>query len=89
MNRLARRGIIAADLLRDRRAYRWIKFLTMISSPMIRHDARVSVAQAFNEAEVVAMCDRAGISYAMLHHHFGHRFVVAGEKCPADAAAGS
>jgi SAM-dependent methyltransferase len=89
MNRLSRRGIIAADLLRDVRAYRWIRLFTMLSSPMIRHDARVSVAQAFNADEVLAMRDRAGVDYAALHHHFGHRFVLAGEKCPANAVAAS
>jgi len=80
MDRLARRGIIAADLLRHRRAYLWIKLFTMFSSPMIRHDATVSVAQALIAPEVLALRDRAGLSYATLHHHFGHRFVLAGEK---------
>jgi hypothetical protein len=82
MDRLACRGIIAADLLRHRRAYLWIKLLTMFSSPMIRHDASVSVAQALTAPEALALRDRAGISYAALHHHFGHRFVLAGEKGP-------
>jgi SAM-dependent methyltransferase len=89
MNRLSRRGIIAADLLRNARAYRWIRLLTLLSSPMIRHDARVSVAQAFSADEMLAMRERAGVGYAALHHHFGHRFVLAGEKCPANAAAAS
>ena len=80
MNKVARRGVIAADLLRNARAYRWIKLLTMFSTPMIRHDARVSVAQAFSKAEVLAMRDRAGLPYAKFHHHFGHRFALAGEK---------
>jgi SAM-dependent methyltransferase len=88
MNRLARRGIIAADLVRNVRAHRWIRLLTLASSPMIRHDARVSVEQAFNEREVLAMRDRAGMSYAQFHHHFGHRFVLAGEKSHADPAGG-
>jgi SAM-dependent methyltransferase len=80
MGRLARRGIIAADLLRDARAYRWISLFTMFSRPMIRHDARVSVAQAFSTDEVLRLRDRAGLAYARFHRHFGHRFVLAGEK---------
>lgn len=80
MDRLARRGIIAADLLRHRRAYVWIKLLTLFTSRMIRHDATVSVAQALSAPEVLALRDQAGLSYANLHHHFGHRFVLAGEK---------
>jgi hypothetical protein len=80
MDRLARRGIIAADLLRHRRAYLWIKLFTLFSSRMIRHDASVSVAQALTDPEVLALRDRAGLLYATLHRHFGHRFVLAGEK---------
>ena len=80
MDRLARRGIIAADLLRHRRAYLWIKLFTLFSSRMVRHDASVSVAQALTDPEILALRERAGLSYATLHHHFGHRFVLAGEK---------
>jgi len=80
MNRVAKRGIIAADLLRNQRAYFWITLFTLFSSPMLKHDARVSVAQAFNETEVMQLRDRAEIPYAEFFHHFGHRFVLAGEK---------
>ena len=80
MARVASRGIIAADLLRHRRAYAWITLFTLWANPMVRHDARVSVAQAFSEAEVLALRDRAGLGFASLHRHFGHRFVLAGEK---------
>jgi ubiquinone/menaquinone biosynthesis C-methylase UbiE len=80
MDRLATRGVIVADLIRDRRAYFWIKVLTTFSNPMVKHDAAVSVAQAFTESEVLAMRDQAGIGYARFYRHFGHRFVLAGEK---------
>lgn len=80
MGRVARRGIIAADLLRRARAYAWISLLTLLSNPMVRHDARASVAQAFNEAEALQLRNRAGVAFAQLHRHFGHRFVLAGEK---------
>jgi SAM-dependent methyltransferase len=80
MNRVARRGIIAADLLRRRRAYAWVKLVTLASDPMVKHDARVSVAQAFSPSEVLALRDRAGVGFAAFHEHFGHRFVLAGEK---------
>ena len=80
MNRVARRGIIAADLLRNRRAYAWISLFTSMSSPMLKHDARVSVAQAFSRDEVLELRRRAGIGYAEYFRHFGHRFVLAGEK---------
>jgi hypothetical protein len=80
MNRVARRGIIAADLVRNRRAYAWISLFTLWTSAMIRHDARVSVAQAFSRNEMLALRDAAGVGYARYYPHFGHRFVLAGEK---------
>ncbi len=83
MNHVARRGIVAADLLRERPAYNWIRLLTLFSCPMIRHDARVSVMQAFNTDEVLALRDRAGLAYPQYFRHFAHRFVLAGEKNPA------
>jgi SAM-dependent methyltransferase len=80
MNRVARRGVIVADLLRHRRAYAWISVLTLLSNPMVQHDAKLSVAQAMSKDEALALRDRAGIGYAHYHQHFGHRFVLAGEK---------
>ena len=80
MGRVARRGVIVADLLRHRRAYAWITLLTIGASPMVRHDARASVAQAFTRAEVLRLRDRAGIGFARYFRHFGHRFVLAGER---------
>jgi ubiquinone/menaquinone biosynthesis C-methylase UbiE len=80
MGRVARRGIIAADLLRHRRAYAWVSLLTVLSNPMVRHDARASVRQAFNREEVLRMRDEAGVGFATYHRHFGHRFVLAGER---------
>jgi ubiquinone/menaquinone biosynthesis C-methylase UbiE len=80
MNRVARRGVIVADLLRHKRAYAWITVLTAFAGPMVRHDARVSVAQAFTRAEAIALRDRAGLNYATYHRHFGHRFILAGER---------
>ncbi len=80
MGKVARRGIIVGDLLRRRRAYAWIRLLSLFANPMVRHDGPVSVAQAFTEREVLAMRDRAGVGFARFYHHFGHRFVLAGER---------
>lgn len=80
MGRVARRGVIASDLLRRRRAYAWISLFTMLAGPMVKHDARVSVAQAFSRNEVLRLRERAGLSFAQYYEHFGHRFVLAGEK---------
>jgi ubiquinone/menaquinone biosynthesis C-methylase UbiE len=80
MDRVARRGVIAADLLRNRRAHAWIKVLTAFANPMLKHDARVSVAQAFTREEICRLRGRAGIDFARFYRHFGHRFVLAGQK---------
>jgi ubiquinone/menaquinone biosynthesis C-methylase UbiE len=80
MSRVARRGVIAADLLRHRRAYAWISLFTALAGPMVRHDARASVAQAFTKPEVLRLREQAGLDFAAYHRHFGHRFVLAGEK---------
>jgi 2-polyprenyl-3-methyl-5-hydroxy-6-metoxy-1,4-benzoquinol methylase len=80
MGRVAGRGVIVGDLLRHRRAYFWVNILTSLANPMVRHDGRISVAQAFKRGEIIALRDRAGISFATYHRHFGHRFVLAGER---------
>ena len=80
MARVAGRGVVVADLLRHRRAYAWITLFTLASTPMVKHDARTSVAQAFTKAEVLALRERAGVGFARYYRHFGHRFVLAGEK---------
>jgi SAM-dependent methyltransferase len=80
MDRLARRGLIVADLLRNRRAYRWIRLLTALSNPMVRHDAALSVLQAFSKPEALALARSAGLAYVRYYARFGHRFVLAGEK---------
>jgi ubiquinone/menaquinone biosynthesis C-methylase UbiE len=80
MNRVARRGILWADLLRHKRAYLWSTLLTVAGNPMVKHDARLSVAQAFTKPEVLSLCQRASVTFAQYFRHFGHRFVVAGEK---------
>jgi 2-polyprenyl-3-methyl-5-hydroxy-6-metoxy-1,4-benzoquinol methylase len=80
MSHVSKRGIIAADLLRHRRAYAWISLFTLRSNPMLKHDARVSVQQAFTREEILSLRDRAGVGFASYYPHFGHRFVLAGEK---------
>lgn len=82
MDKLARRGIIAADLLRNRRAYLWIRLLTALSDPMVRHDAAASVRQSFTRREVLQLKVAAGLDYATYHRHFAHRWTLAGQKMP-------
>jgi SAM-dependent methyltransferase len=80
MARVSRRGIVVSDLMRHRRAYAWITLFTLFARPMVRHDGRISVKQAFTEPEALALRDRAGVGFAKYYRHFGHRFALAGER---------
>jgi ubiquinone/menaquinone biosynthesis C-methylase UbiE len=80
MDRVARRGIIAGDLARSPRAYAWIWLLTLGAGAMVRHDARVSVEQAFTRREMLSLRDRAGLAYLRYVPHFAHHGALVGEK---------
>ncbi len=80
MDRVASRGIIVADLLRSRRAHAWITLFAVFSNPMIKHDARVSVRQAFTIDELMSLMAKAGIDYVQPTRHTGHRVVISGQK---------
>lgn len=80
MGRVARRGIIASDLLRLQRSYAFITLATLLANPMVKHDARVSIAQAFSKKEIMALRDQAGVKFARYFQHLAHRFALAGEK---------
>jgi ubiquinone/menaquinone biosynthesis C-methylase UbiE len=80
MGRVSQRGVIISDLLRLGYAYAFIWLFTLLSNPMVKHDARVSVAQSFSRAEILALRDRAGLEFAGYRTHLWHRFVLAGER---------
>jgi 2-polyprenyl-3-methyl-5-hydroxy-6-metoxy-1,4-benzoquinol methylase len=84
LDRVAAKGVIAADLLRSRRAYFWISVFTLLANPMVKHDARVSVAGAFSRSELLSLRDQAGLKYLKPCRHFGHRLVLAGLKSNGD-----
>lgn len=76
MRRVARHGVVVADLLRDRRAYGWIVLFTLFASPMVKHDARASVAHAFTIDEARGLARDAGLADAQFKATFGHRFLM-------------
>ena len=80
MGRVARRGVIVSDLLRKKHAYAFIWLCTLFAGPMVKHDARISVAQAFNRKEAIGLRDRAGLGFARYFGHLTHGFVLAGER---------
>lgn len=80
MARVSRRGVIVSDLLRKKHAYAFIWLATLFSCPMVRHDARVSVAQSFSREEILRLRDAAGLGFAEYCGHMSHRFMLAGEQ---------
>jgi SAM-dependent methyltransferase len=76
MRRVARHAVVVADLIRDARAYRWITLFTALASPMVRHDARASVAHAFTIDEARGLASAAGMGDAAIVRTFGHRFAL-------------
>ena len=79
MERVTRRGWIVADLLRRRRALAWISLFTLFAGRLERHDARVSVQQAFSPAEARQLAIDAGAA-AHYREVFGHRFLLVRDK---------
>jgi ubiquinone/menaquinone biosynthesis C-methylase UbiE len=78
--RVARRGIVVNDLLRRRRAWLWIKLLTLWANPVVKADGPLSVRRGFTVPEVEALARRAGLDWLRVRVHFGHRFTLAGER---------
>jgi SAM-dependent methyltransferase len=76
MHRVGAHGIIAADLLRTAAAHRWATLFTLWADPMVKHDARISVKQAFTLDEARTICSTAGLNQATITRHFAHRFVI-------------
>jgi SAM-dependent methyltransferase len=76
MKRVARRGIVVADLLPGRRPLAWITLFTLLSPPMVRHDARTSVRQAFPLNDARRLAAAAGLERATVRRTFGHRFLM-------------
>lgn len=79
-NRVARRGIIVNDLLRNRRALFWIKLLTLGANRYVKYDGPQSVRKAFTVPEIEALARRAGVDWLRVTRHFAHRFTLAGER---------
>jgi len=79
-DRVARRGIIINDLLRRRRAFLWIRVLTLFADPFVRCDGPLSVQRGFTVEEAQALAARAGLGWLAVRVHFGHRFTLAGER---------
>jgi SAM-dependent methyltransferase len=79
-DRVARRGIIVNDLVRNRRALFWIKLFTLGANRYVKYDGPQSVKKGFTVAEIEALARRAGLDWLRVRRHFGHRLTLAGER---------
>ena len=79
-DRVARRGIVVNDLLRNRRALFWIRLFTLAANEYVKADGPQSVRRGFRVEEVEALARRAGLPWLRVRRHFGHRFTLAGER---------
>lgn len=79
-DRVARRGIVVNDLLRNRRALFWIKLFTLWANPYVKADGPQSVRRGFTVGEAEDLARRAGLPWLRVRTHFAHRFTLAGRR---------
>lgn len=79
-DRVARRGIVVNDLLRNRRALFWIKLFTLWANPYVKADGPQSVRRGFTVQEAEALAAQAGLPWLRVRTHFAHRFTLAGRR---------
>jgi len=79
-DRVARRGIVVNDLLRNRRALFWIKLFTLGANRYVKYDGPQSVRKVFTVVEIEGLARRAGLDWLRVRRHFAHRLTLAGER---------
>lgn len=79
-DRVARRGIVINDLLRNRRALFWIRLFTLWANPYVKADGPQSVRRGFTVPEAEALAAKAGLPWLRVRTHFAHRFTLAGVR---------
>jgi ubiquinone/menaquinone biosynthesis C-methylase UbiE len=72
MWRVARIGIVVADLERSYPAYLLAQVVlrTIVRNPLTRHDGLISVKRSYTAAELRALAGSAGLTGAIVHRHF-------------------
>lgn len=81
VNRLAKRGVIICDWLRDMRAWAYVSVLSRLwREPAVQHDAPLFVRKGFTPKEVRHLAKKAEVDYLRVRDHFGYRFSLAGER---------
>lgn len=80
-NRLARRGVIVVDWLRDARAAFYLSRLARFSKDAVMsEEASLAVARGFTRREADQLRNDAGLDFAEVRAHVGYRFSIAGER---------
>ena len=80
-NRLARRGVIVVDWMRDARAAFFLSRLAKFSAePVVAEEVSLAVARSFTRREAVKLRTEAGLDFAEVRTHVGYRFSIAGER---------
>jgi SAM-dependent methyltransferase len=76
----ANRLVLIDDLRRTRTGYAaaWLAGRLLSRSPVVRHDAVVSVAGAYTEADVGALARAAGCRHVIVTTRWRRRFLLAG-----------
>jgi ubiquinone/menaquinone biosynthesis C-methylase UbiE len=85
MARIARRGLVLNDLLRDRRAHLLIAIITRLLSEnrLTRHDGPISVLRGFRPEELLRMATAAGLADVRISLHPWFRIALTKEIAPA------
>jgi SAM-dependent methyltransferase len=90
MNRLAKRGIIAVDWVRDVRALALVGPLAgLYKNEAVSHDARLAIERGFTPKELRKLAKAAGVEYAAVRRQWGFRFSIEGERALVMSAEAS
>jgi 2-polyprenyl-3-methyl-5-hydroxy-6-metoxy-1,4-benzoquinol methylase len=73
---ICRRKVVVNDLVRAPLAYVGTWFITLLTSPVFRHDARMSVRRGFRVDELEGLLRDGGLCDLTLEKHFFYRVLL-------------
>jgi SAM-dependent methyltransferase len=73
---LSERKLVVSDLVRAPLHYLSAWVFTLISSPVFRHDARLSIRRGFTLDELEKLLEKSGFVNFSLERHFFYRFLL-------------
>jgi SAM-dependent methyltransferase len=74
--RLSGRKLVVSDLVRAPLHYLSAWVFTLVSSPVFRHDARLSIRRGFTLNELNRLLEKGGFVSFSLERHFFYRFLL-------------